>query len=80
MSTTSTSSTETSRAEKPISVADNAATFRTKPTVRTPFVSTIVRTSVRLRLSSHKPMHAVMSAARKPIQPIQILLCPNDGS
>ena len=51
MSTTSTSSTDMSRAEKPISVADSAATFRIKPTVRTPFVSTIARTSVRLRLS-----------------------------
>ena len=35
MSTTSISSTDTSRAEKPISVADNATTFRIKPTVRT---------------------------------------------
>ena len=74
MSTTSTSSIDTSRAEKPISVADNATTFRIKPMVRTPFVSTIARNSVRLRLSSHKPMHAVMSAPRRTIQPSSILL------
>ena len=74
MSTTSISSTDTSRAEKPISVADSATTFRIKPTVRTAFVSTIARISVRLRLSSHKPMHAVMSALRRTSQPSRILL------
>ena len=53
MSTTSTSSVDTSRAENPISVADNPTTFRIKPTVRRPFVNTIARNSMRLRLSSH---------------------------
>ena len=48
MSTTSISSTDTSRAEKPINVADNPTTFRIKPTVRTPFVSTIARNSSAL--------------------------------
>ncbi len=80
MSTTSTSKVDTSRAENPISVADSATTFRIKPRVRIPFVSTMVRNSRALRLSSHKPMHAVMSAPRKAIQPIQILSRANDGT
>ena len=79
ISTTSTSRADTSRAEKPISVVDNATTFSIKPRVRTPFVSTMARNSRDLRLSSHKPMHAEMSAPRKTIQPIQILSRPNDG-